>query len=415
MIRRRGRPFAVRGADAAAGGKVSERKTVRLPAVIRRLRRPPLDAGPLAACLFLAMLALVAALVWAGVARAETGDVYEVRNVAVDVTAKTAAQAREQALVQGERLAFQRLLGRLTLLADRDRLPDLGREEISALVTDFAVAREKTSPVRYIASLTYHFKKGHVRRLLTDHGLSFAETMSKPVLVLPVYQAAGALLLWDDPNPWRDAWSTGLETGGLVPLVLPLGDLADVADIGAEQAVKGDVQRLAAIAKRYGAGGTMVAQCILHTDRAPGVPELEVHVTRYGTVLENQTVIMSYVGHEGESLADQLRRAVVHLVRQMEDNWKRDNLLRFADQAVVPVRVPIDSLRGWLTVRQRLAGVAVIRRAELVLLSRTEARVNLHYIGGPDQLALALQQADLTLAHDGDQWVLGLAPAAKGS
>ena len=59
---------------------------MRLPSVIRRLRRPPFGAGPLAASLFLAVVALVAGLVWAGMARAETSDVYEVRNVAVDVT-----------------------------------------------------------------------------------------------------------------------------------------------------------------------------------------------------------------------------------------------------------------------------------------------------------------------------------------
>lgn len=364
-----------------------------------------------------AAVCVVAALLAAGAgpARADTADVFEVKGVAVDVTAKTAAAAREQALAEGERVAFRRLLERMTLLADRDRLPALTDDDISAYVVDFAVAKERTSPVRYLATLNYRFKKGEVRRLLRDRSLPFAETVSKPVLVLPVYQAAGATLLWDDPNPWRVAWSTRPEVGGLVPFTLPLGDLADVADIGAEQAVKGDAQRLSAIARRYGAGDTLVAHAIMRMNARSGMPEVDVYVTRYGSVLQEQTVVMSFAAATGESVEVLLKRAALHLSRQVEDNWKRDNLLQFTQRAVLAVRVPITSLRTWLTVRERLDGVAVVSRAELVLLSRGEARVNLHYIGHPDQLALALQQADLTLTKAGDQWVLALAPAAKGS
>ena len=71
--------------------------------------------------------------------------------------------------------------------------------------------------------------------------------------------------------------------------------------------------------------------------------------------------------------------------------------------------VPITRLKDWLDVRARLAGVAVVRRAEMVLFSRSEVRVNLHFIGDRDQLALALEQSDLRLFEEGGQWRLGLA------
>ncbi|MCH8835833.1 MAG: DUF2066 domain-containing protein, partial [Proteobacteria bacterium] len=176
---------------------------------------------------------LVAAGAGADAARAQAIDVFEVMGVDVDVTAETAAAARGEALVDGERRAFRRLLERLTLLADRDRLPEFSRDEITAYVKDFSIAEEKASAVRYLATLNFRFKAEDVRRLLIDYALPFAETASKPLLVLPVYQAAGALLLWDDPNPWRDAWAARPTVDGLVPLMLPLGDLSDIAAIGA--------------------------------------------------------------------------------------------------------------------------------------------------------------------------------------
>lgn len=363
---------------------------------------------PLAA--IVAISILLPPLLGVRAALAQVRDVFEVKGVAVDVTADTAAAARVQALADGERIAYGRLLRRLVPIVKQHQLPDLGSGAVAQLVKDFSVAEEKTSSVRYLAKLDIRFKGEEIRRLLIDYAIPFAETPSKPLLVLPVYQEAGALLLFDDPNPWRDAWGKGAAGDGLVPLVLPLGDLADIAAIGAEQAISGDGQRLSAVARRYGAGDTLVAHATLRLDPLSRRPNVEVYLTRYGSALQEQTFVKSYTSKGEENLGDLLARAAADLSRQVQDNWKNDNLLRFTRQAVVAVTVRIGGLGDWLAVRERLGRVAVIRKAELVLLSRDEVRVNLHYIGEPEQLSLALEQADLAISRDGDDWILNLIP-----
>ncbi len=355
-----------------------------------------------------ALLAMAAA----GVpAPAQTIDVFEIRKVEVDVTAETAAKAREQALADGERAAFKRLLRRLTMRSAHGRIPNLDAAEIATYVKDFDVASEKTAPDRYLARLNYRFKADDIRGLLRDYGFAFAETPSKPVLVLPVYQVAAARLLWDDPNPWRDAWAARPNIDGLVPLVLPLGDLADIGAIGVEQALAGDAQRLAAVARRYNAGDTLVAHGILGTDSTGGVSVLDVVATRYGGARDGAAIAKSFIAATGESNDQLLRRAAAAIAADIEDNWKLDNLLRFGRAAVMAVTVPIRGLHEWLKVRKRLGRVAVIERTDLVLLSRDEIRVNLHYIGESDQLTVALEQADLRLSRNEHDWVLGLTPA----
>ena len=123
-------------------------------------------------------------------------NVFEVRNVVVDVTGESASLARKKALAQAPSLAFQRLLERLTLNEDHNRLPRLDQDEISSFVSSFDVADEKTASKRYLAKLSYKFKQAEVRRLLNELNLQFAETLSKPVLILPVYQALGTIVLW---------------------------------------------------------------------------------------------------------------------------------------------------------------------------------------------------------------------------
>jgi hypothetical protein len=352
-------------------------------------------------------IALLTTMIAAPSVVAAAANVFEVRDVKVDVTAKTAAAAREKALADGEVEAFHRLIQRLALPADRALLPELTRQEISSLVKDFSVAQEKASTVRYLASLDYTFKADKIRRLLVDSGVPYAATRSKPILVLPVYQSAGALILWDEPNRWRDAWAARPEEAGLVPTIVPIGDLTDIAAISAEQAVQGDPARLAAMARRYGTGDTLVVHAVQENQAPAEPPGLKVTVGRYRPEGRVQAFVRTFRAQQGETLDAVFDRAVDAIIGQMENDWKQENLLQFDRPSVAAVTVRIAELGDWLTVRRRLENVAVLQRVDLVLLSRDQARVNLYYAGTPHQLLVALEQADLSLAQEGAEWILG--------
>jgi hypothetical protein len=360
---------------------------------------------------------LLALTLFAPLVHAEAPPLFEVPGIAVDVTADSAQAARILAQDQGQQKAFSVLLKRLTLSAYHDRLPTLPANRIREMILDFSVTDEKASSVRYIANMIYHFRAPQVRALLDNNNIPYAETASKPVLMLPVYQDAGALLLFDDPNPWRSAWD-GLGQGGgdgLVPMVLPFGDLQDVRMIGAEQAIEGDVQRLAEIAKRYETGDVVVAHGILRRDGGYGVAELEVYLTRFGSALQEHTVVKTFTATSAETVPDLLRRAALQLKIQVEDNWKEDNLIQAGQIQVLPLQVRVGSLKDWVRVRDRLNGVAIVRHAEVVLMRQGEVHLNLNFIGDAEQLALSLDQADLLLWEEANRWYLGLRRAVQPS
>jgi len=358
---------------------------------------------------------LLALTLFAPLAHAEPPLLFEVPGISVDVTADSAQAARVLAQAQGQELAFTTLLKRLTLSAYHDRLPTLSPNRIREMILDFSVTDEKASSVRYIANMIYHFRAPAIRNLLDNYAIPYAETASKPVLMLPVFQDAGALLLFDDPNPWRSAWD-GLGQGGgdgLVPMVLAVGDLQDVRTIGAEQAIEGDVQRLDEIAKRYATGDVVVAHGILRRDGGYGQPELEVYLTRFGSALQEHTVVKNFTAIAGETTENLLRRGALQLKTQVEDNWKEDNLIQAGQVQVLPLQVRVNSLKDWVRVRDRLNGVAIVRRAEVVLMRQGEVHLNLNFIGDAEQLALSLDQADLVLWEEASNWYLGLRRTAQ--
>jgi len=348
-------------------------------------------------------------------ARFAAAEVFTVEDVVVDATSEAAAEAREQALLDGQREALRRMVGRLVLRDQLAALAEPDDQTIANLVHNFQVEDEKASPVRYLARLTIRFKPDGVRDWLRRAGVGFAETPSKPVLVLPVYRLAGADSLWDEPNPWRDAWLALPERDGLVPMLLPLGDLTDMADISAAQASRGDAERLMAITQRYGAGDVLTALAEFVIDPLSNQQQLKVAVTRYGTAGQSQSSEKTFPLSPGRPAEEVFAEAARALAEEVEELWKRDNLLRFDEVNRIVVAVPIDFLEDWLEVRRRLDDVAFIRRRQLTYLSLTEARVELEFIGDERQLRLALAQSDLSLAAEGGRQVLQLSQFAQGS
>jgi hypothetical protein len=342
----------------------------------------------------------------AGIADAQTDSVYTVGGVNVDRTADTAAAAREQAIAAGHDMAFRRLISRLVPESRRAALPTLSPAEIAPLVLSFEIESEKTSSVRYLGTLKFHFRRGDVREFLQNSGIGFAETRSKPVLLLPVYDFAGAKLLWDDPNPWFHAWKAVPPSDGLVPVRLPAGDLADLRDISAEQASAGNVDQLALIAERYGASAVLVAEASVTTDAVSGARALTVATRYFGGTSDGRTAVRSFSYAEGETDEAVIERAAMQVAVQIEEDWKQENLIQFNNQSSLIAEVALADLRQWIELRRKLQGIAFLQNWQLVAMSRRSASVRLTYYGDPEQLRIALAQRDLILERGAVDWVL---------
>ena len=363
----------------------------------------------------LALLAVVLVLSGGQPGRsAEADRLFTVAGVAVDATAKAAAQARVLAIAAGQREAYQTLLRRITLPEDYGRHPALDDAEIPALIQSFEVANEKTSSTRYLAKLTFQFKKGAIRDLLQSFAIPFSETVSRPLLVVPVFETGGVQYLWEEQNPWLTAWAGREERDRLLPLLAPLGDLQDLASITVEQAVAGDEERLAAIAERYGAAETMVALARLRRDLSRQQIRIDVNLSRYGTAAEWHA-IDSVTGGEGDAVEAVLAMAVQRIADRLEDDWKRQTLLRFGEEMAISATVLIDGLENWLEVRRLLEQTAEVRKVEIATLTSADAQVILHFLGDPDRLAVALAQRELELTEAGGFWTLRLADRASRS
>jgi Uncharacterized protein conserved in bacteria (DUF2066) len=362
-------------------------------------------------------LGLAGLLAWgpASSARAQNGaQLFQVSGIEVDATAADAVAAREQALLQGQIEGLRRLMRRLVPAEEHARLPSVGPAEIERYVQNFEIADEQVASNRYLAQLTVRYEPDAVRQLLQGAALSYAETVSEPIVVLPVYRTSEGAQLWPDDNPWWQAWAEHLDAERLLRLVLPLGDLQDMSTVTADQAMIGDPDALAALGQRYGGDDVLV---VIATSRggaatgptgqaaaAAGPPVLELETRRSGVQQANPAE--TFVGSPGQMLDDLMAEAVIGLQDTLDERWKNANLLRYDQAGVMVVDIPIARLSDWVEISRGLEGLTEVADVEIATFARDKVRAQIRYIGDQVRLEEALGRIGLGLSREGESWLL---------
>ena len=361
-------------------------------------------------------------------------------SVTVDATADSIVKARDRARVDGQRRALATVVANLA--GSAARLPRLDDKAITDLVTSFSVDKERMSAVRYVADYTFHFRPEGVRRLLGDAGIALlpqpvineagtgkasadasgkqaaAARPSGMVVLIPLLQAQGQARLWEDPNPWRQAWEGRSTAPGSPRLILPLGDAGDLAALDADQARTGDAKALAAIAGRNGASGAVVALAAVQGPAAKPTG-LEITLRRYSDGRLVDTVSSPFPAKPGESEDALLQRAVAASLGELassEAGWKREPAaadgspadLQNANlpTATIAAVLPISGLDDWVQARQRIAALPMVRKLALMALSREEATIEIGYTGSIDDLRSSLAGISLGLVRGERLWHL---------
>lgn len=349
-----------------------------------------------------AAVALALAVLSGGPAGAQ--ELFAVDGLRVDSRASDELQAKYNGIAEAQQKALQIVFRRLVAREDIGRLPEVSTDMLDTMVRDYDIGEEKFGGGRYLATLSVRFEPEEVAAVLKSQRIPFAMTRSLPVAVLPVLDTGRARRLWDDPNPWRDAWAGRLPNPGLFSLVMPIGDLSDVAAVNVNHALAGDPVALEQIASKYDAVGAMVAVATIRGSGASRV--VEVAMTFTGGSYHGQTIERSYSGSGG--LQAFLSQVAAEVLRDLEAGWKNENMLDFTQEERMSILVPIRGLGEWIAIRDRLLSMARIQEVAVSRMSRVLAEVDLVFVGSVDQLnsALVQQGLELEFTEKSPLWVL---------
>lgn len=343
-------------------------------------------------------IVLLAALTLAGTpALAQPADLYTITGVKVQASGPKPDIARAKAVADGEAAALARLLRKLTLVEDHARLPKPDAEAVRGAVRNFSVESENQLGDKYTASIAYRFDRDAVRAILEGASVPFLEAASPPLVVLPVWREDGKAALWDDPNPWREAWLRHEPADALVDFTRLRGDLADLKAISAEEAIKADRPALNRIGDHYKAG--LIAIATATVEKGQRRIAVQLHDLANGRT--------SAVGTFPAGTDDAgLDKAAAQIARAIDASWKKSAIAIEHNATVVRMRAPLQGLEHWIQIRQALQSMPQLRSLNTLSMSPGEALIELRFAGTVAELRRQLDQRGMAVTVE---------PAAGGA
>ncbi len=330
-------------------------------------------------------------------ARAEQADVYVVTGVKVQASAPRPEMARAKAVSDGESVALARLLRKLTLPEDHANLPKPDAEALRGIVRNFSVESENQQGDKYTASIAYSFDRETVRAMLEGANIPFLDTPSPPLVVLPVWREEGKPALWDDPNPWREAWMRLEPADTLVDFARPRGDLADLKAISGEEAAAGNRAALGRIGDTYKAG--LIAVALGTVEKG----QRRIAVQLYDLANGRTSAVGVFPAGTDEAGLD---KAAAAIARAIDTTWKKGAVAIEQNAAVVRVRAPLQGLEHWIKIRQSLSSMPQLRALTTISMSPGEALIELRFAGTLAELRRELDQRGMSVTVE---------PAAAGA
>lgn len=197
---------------------------------------------------------------------AASGDI-QVGGVEVDVTAKTAEEAREEGWREAMKLAWKKIGG-----------PAIPEGQLYSLVSSVVIESEELGANRYIARLGVVFDRTRAGGLL---GRGEAVEHSAPLLLVPVTFTGGAQTVYEIRNPWQRAWAEYQPGASRIDYVRPSGAGSDSLLLTYGQTTRRSRTWWRNVLDQFGASDVLIAIAELR-HQYPGGPVQGRFTARYG-------------------------------------------------------------------------------------------------------------------------------------
>lgn len=197
---------------------------------------------------------------------AATADI-EVRGISVDVSGKSAEDARSNGWREAQRQAWAKLKG-----------PQLSDSQLDGLVSAIVIERERLGPRRYIATLGVVFDRKRASGFL---GGAQQAARSAPLLLIPVQETGGAYITFEQRNPWQRAWAEFNPGQSRIDYVRLSGAGGDSLLVNFGQAQRRSRTWWRSTLDQYGATDVLMAFARLD-HQFPGGPVSGTFTARYG-------------------------------------------------------------------------------------------------------------------------------------
>lgn len=328
---------------------------------------------------------------------------FTIRAIKVDETARSADRARRNALGQAELQAYQKLLQKITQQEDRDRLPDLSASERQALISGIDFVDEQSSNRRYIATVNVRFEPSLVSNFLAEYGVPHVLSTGRPVLVLHAHQNGLTQYLWDVDSALENARASVDWLNRIRGYKFARGSIKERLNVTASEVFDFNLPQAQVIAELNGLEATTIISSKMENHSSSGaVLTYQYYATDSGVEGNGELLVA-----DGDNTSA-LVAMYDEILEIIDGAWRERLLVDTGSAGEIEVVVPSLSLESLAELEQRLSGVTLVQSVKTVAIGLPLSEYHISFTGRPDQLSMALRFEGLDLKPYGDKMILEL-------
>ena len=281
---------------------------------------------------------------------------FYIKNISVDLTKESINEARYQAEQKSKLIGFKRLTNRLMI---KNEELNFNKIDISSLVDYLKINKEANSDKRYLANFDICFNRNLVINFFRKNKLQYAETYREPIAVLPIFKGPRGFVLWDEKDNWYLNWLNQLKTiDGLVKLKLAKGNFSLNRILTANVLLKSNEDQINKLINNENTNALIlvVAEPILMRDGKTYLSTYGKFYNKSGklqsTIYRNSTPLKrtSSFYNVDKTLLD---KEVSNMIKSIETNWKKNNLIDTRIYNEVDLIIPIANIKS-TTLKKKL-------------------------------------------------------------
>ena len=231
--------------------------------------------------------------------------------------------------------------------------------DISSLVDYLKINKEANSDKRYLADFDICFNRNLVINFFRKNKLQYAETYREPISVLPIFKGPRGFVVWDEKDNWYLNWQNKLKIiDGLVKFKLAKGNFSLNRILTANVLLKSNKDQINKLINNENTNALIlvVAEPILMKD---GKTYLSTYGKFYNKIGKLQATIYrnsiplkrtSSFYNVDKTL---LEKEVSNMIKSIEKNWKKNNLIDTRIYNEVDLVIPITNFNS-TTLKKKL-------------------------------------------------------------
>ena len=271
---------------------------------------------------------------------------FYIKNISVDLTKESINEARSEAEQKAKLIGFKRLINRLII---KNKTLKIDKTKISTLVDYLKINKEANSDKRYLANFDICFNRNLVISFFRKNKFQYAETYREPIAVLPVFKGPRGIVSWDERDYWYSNWQNNLKfIDGLVKLKLAEGDFSLNRILTSNVLLKPNKKFINKLInnEKTNALILVVAEPILMTS---GKTFLSTYVKLYDkngefvTTIYRNKIPLKKTSSFYNIDKTILESEILQIIKSIELNWKKNNLIDTRVINEVDLVIPITS------------------------------------------------------------------------